>query len=93
MRLAASTRYVAGMMAGNLYQIYCILVQAVSIFLVTAMIRKLMSGLRSKECVRDIFIVDNPTQSSCVYNSGEGAKEKAFGPGPESSLEDINNCG
>ena len=88
------------MMAGNLYQIYCILVQAVSIFLVTAMIRKLMSGLRSKECVRDIFIgvrdifiVDNPTQSSCVYNSGEGAEEKAFGPGPESSLEDINNCG
>ncbi len=56
------------MMAGNLYQIYCILVQAVSIFLVTAMIRKLMSGL-------------------------EGAEEKAFGPGPESSLEDINNCG
>lgn len=77
----------------SLYQIYCILVQPVSIFLVTAIIRKLMSGLRSKERVRDIFIVDNPTQSSCVYNSGEGAEEKAFGPGPESSLEDINNCG
>jgi len=77
----------------SLYQIYCILVQPVSIFLVTAIARKLMSGLRSKERVRDIFIVDNPTQSSCVYNSGEGAEEKAFGPGPESSLEDINNCG